>query len=84
MNKINTYFENLKRETSAFKMFIPVFIGMTAVTEIVAPAVLYLIKVLWKHQTYSFPNPIYGIIVSFIFSVILAFIISSNHRAAQK
>lgn len=83
-NKVNRYFEDLKKETSALKLFLPIFIGMLAVTEIEGPILLYLIKVFWKHQTFVFPNPLYGLIVSFILSVALALIISFNHRSEQK
>ena len=81
MSKINNYFENLKKETSPVKLFIPIFLGMTAVTELVGPAALYFIKTVWKHQEFVFPNPLYGLTVSLVFGVVLALIISRNHRA---
>lgn len=83
MNKVNRYFEKLKKETNALKLFVPVFIGMTAILEILSPAVLYVIKVFWKHQAYDFPNPLYGLVVSYIFATALALVISINHRSNQ-
>ena len=84
MNKIKTYLEKLKTETSPVKLFIPIFLGMTALTEIEAPIIMYLIKTYWKHQTYEFPNPLYGLAVALVFSVAIALVISHNHRAEQR
>lgn len=83
MNKVNRYFEKLKKETNALKLFVPVFIGMTAILEILSPAVLYVIKVFWKHQAYDFPNPLYGLVVSCILSTAIALAISIDHRKGQ-
>jgi Ni,Fe-hydrogenase I cytochrome b subunit len=83
MNTIRNYLVNLKTETSPVKLFVPIFLGMTAMTEIVGPISVYLIKTCWKHQSYVFPNPLYGIAVSLFFGVAIAMVISHNHRAEQ-
>ena len=82
--KVNSYFEGLKAETSPIKLFIPIFIGFAAVLEIVYPAILYFIKTFWKHQTFEFPNPLYGLIAALLFATALSLIISRNHRARQQ
>lgn len=80
INTINRYFESLRVETNPVKLFIPLLIAFSAVLEIVYPITLYFIKTFWKHQTFEFPNPIYGIVVAFLFSTVLSLIISHTHR----
>ena len=82
--KVKRYFENLKAETNPVKLFIPIFISFTALLEIGLPVILYFIKTFWKHQTFEFPNPVYGFVVAVVFGTVLAFIISRNHRADQQ
>ena len=82
--KVNNYFENLKAETNPIKLFLPIFLAFSALLEIGYPAILYVIKTLWKHQTYEFPNPLYGLAVAFVFGTALSLIISHNHRVEQK
>ena len=81
---IKRYYKKLKVETNPVKMFIPLFIAFAAVLEIVYPIILYVIKTFWKHQTYEFPNPLYGIVAAFLFGTVLSLIISHNHRVEQQ
>ena len=80
---IKKYFESLKVETNPVKLFIPIFIGFTAVLEIVYPITIYFIK-LWKHQTFEFPNPLYGLVAAFLFGTVLSLIIGHNHHVEKQ
>ena len=81
--KVNRYFESLKVETNPVKLFIPIFISFSVLLEILYPMILYFIKTSWKHRTYEFPNPIYGLAVAFFFAAALSIIISRTHRAKE-
>lgn len=78
------YFESLKTETNWFNLFRPICIGMTILLEIGTPIILYIIQVLIKHQELDLPSFWYGLIVAFLYSAILAWVISSVHRKEQQ
>ena len=78
------YFESLKTETNWFKLFRPICIGMTILLEIGTPIILYIMQVLIKHQELNLPSFWYGLIVAFLYSAILAWVISSVHRKKQQ
>ncbi len=76
---MKAYFEKLSMETSWFKLFVPIFIGMAFLCELGTPVIMYIMQVLIKHKEYDGPSFGYGICVSLIYSAILAGVISSNH-----
>ena len=78
------YFEYLKTETNWFKLFRPICIGMTILLELGTPIILYIIQVLIKHQELDLPSFWYGLVVAFIYSAALAWVISNTHKKAQQ
>ena len=78
------YFESLKTETNWFKLFRPICIGMTILIETITPIVLYIFQVLIKHQELNLPSFWYGLVVAFLYSAVLAFVISNTHKKAQQ
>ena len=81
---MKAYFERLGKETSWFKLFFFFFIGLAILIELGTPVIMYIFQVLIKHKVYDGPAFGYGICVSFIYSAILAGIISSNHLKEQE
>ena len=77
---MKAYFEKLGTETSWFKLFIPIFIGMAILLEVGTPVIMYIVQVLIKHHEYDGVSFGYGLCVALIYSAILAGVISSNHR----
>ena len=81
---MKTYFEKLSTETSWFKLFLPIFIGMAILLELGTPVIMYIMQVLIKHHEYDGPSFGYGICISLIYSAVLAGVISSNHQKNKK
>ena len=81
---MKVYFEKLGTETNWFKLFVPIFIGMTVLLELGTPVIMYIIQVMIKHHEYDAPSFGYGICVSLIYSAVLAGVISSNHKRNKK
>ncbi|MBO4686936.1 MAG: hypothetical protein J5636_00295 [Clostridiales bacterium] len=81
---MKAYFESLKTETSWFKLFRPICIGMTILIETVTPLVIYIFQVLIKHQEPDLPSFWYGLVVAFLYSAALAWVISNTHKKAQQ
>ena len=77
---MKAYFEKLAAETSWFKLFLPIFLGLAILLELGTPVIMYIFQVLIKHNDYDDPDFGYGICVALIYSAILAGVISSNHR----
>lgn len=77
---MNAYFERLKTETNWFKLFIPIFIGMTILLELLAPVIIYVIQVVIKKNEYGGHNYGLALCVSLIYSAILAGVISGKHN----
>ena len=74
------YFEKLATEKSWFKLFLPIFVGMTILVEFGTPLIMYIVQVLIKKNEYDYPGFGYGVCVSLIYCAILAGVISSNHQ----
>ena len=81
---MKAYLEGLRTETSWFKLFLPIFISLSIVTELFTPVVMYIVQVLIKHHEYGGWSFGYGICVSLIYSAVLAGIISGNHRRSNE
>ncbi len=77
-------FEKLSTETSWFKLFLPIFIGMAILLELGTPVIMYIMQVMIKHHEYDGPSFGYGICISLIYSAALAGVISSNHKKNKK
>ena len=81
---MKNYFEKLATEKSWFKLFLPIFIGMTILVEFGTPLIMYIVQVLIKKNEYDYPGFGYGVCVSLIYSAVLAGVISSNHKKKEE
>jgi hypothetical protein len=78
--EMHSYFEKLKAETNWLKLFIPIFLGITFLLVVLAPVIWYVIYVVIKNNEYGGYNFGCAVLVSLIYSAILAGVISYNHN----
>ena len=81
---LRDYVERTRKETSWFKVFLPIFAGMSLMVELFAPSVLFVVQVLIRHHEFNAPNPWAGLLVSVLYSAFMAWVITDKRRKAQE
>ncbi len=81
---MQAYFEKLKTETNWLKLFIPIFVGMTILLEVLTPIIMYIIQVRVKNNDYNGHHFGLALCVSFIYSAVMAGVIGYRHKKLQE
>ena len=81
-DNLRDYVERTRKETSWFKVFLPIFAGMTIMVELFTPVVLYIVQVVVKHKEWIAPDPWIGLLVCIVYSAFMAWVITDKRRKA--